>query len=123
MDLSTLNFPKVTNLDMAFGPEVNPQLESALLEEAKKRDQKREIEKGKAKFKELFYSGGEIQLRGDVKGTWKEDAWLWCRAFMGSFNPKHEHKELICAMLIEECLVLKNTKTWVERFKDQLKNI
>lgn len=28
------------------------------------------------KFSELFYSGGKIELKKDVKGTWKENAYM-----------------------------------------------
>jgi hypothetical protein len=28
------------------------------------------------KFSELFFSGGEIKLKKDVQGTWKEKAYL-----------------------------------------------
>ena len=42
----------------------------------------------------------------DVEGTWKQNAFLYARSLMGSFVPKHEHKELVCAMIFEECLIL-----------------
>lgn len=73
-----------------------------LVEEAEKRN----LEKGRRKFAQLFFSGGNIELKDDVKGTWKESAFIYARALMGSFAPKHEHKEAVCAMIFEECLVL-----------------
>lgn len=99
MDLSTYKFPKVTKADFAF-PTFNAPKE--LLIEAEKRNP----QKGIKKFSELFFSGGKIQRKNDVKGTWKEDALLYALALMGSFSPKHEHKELIVGMIFEECLIL-----------------
>lgn len=99
MDLSTYKFPDVTKIDLAF-PTFNAPRE--LLEEADKRD----LKKGREKFNQLFYYGGEIKLKPYVKGTWKENAYLFARALMASFEPKHEHKEAVCALIFEECLEL-----------------
>lgn len=99
MDLSTYEFPKVTKLDLAF-PTFNTPKE--LVEEAKKRNP----QKGIQKFNELFYSGGKIELKKNVKDTWRENAYMYARALMGSFAPKHENKELVVGMIFEECLVL-----------------
>lgn len=99
MDLSTYQFPEVTGADLAFPSFYAPK---ELIEEAEKRNPV----KGKKKFSELFYSGGKIELQPDVKGTWKEKAFLYARALMASWLPKHEHKELVVGMIFEEVLVL-----------------
>lgn len=99
MDLSTYKFPEVTYADLAY-PTFNVTKE--LVEEAEKRNPK----KGMKKFNELFFSGGYIELQSDVRGTWKENAYLYARALMGSFAPKHEHKELVVGLIFEEVLVL-----------------
>jgi hypothetical protein len=99
MDLSTYKFPEVTKVDLAFPTFDTPK---ELIEEAKKRNPK----KGMEKFSELFFSGGKIELKDDVKGTWKENAYMYARGLMGSFATKHEHKELVVGMIFEECLVL-----------------
>jgi len=99
MNLSKFKFPQVTGADNAF-----PTFDTIpeLLEEAKTRNPK----KGVDKFNEFFFRGGTPKFKKDVKGTWKEDAFLYARALMGSYSPKHEHKELVCGMIFEECLVL-----------------
>lgn len=99
MDLSTYKFPEITKVDLAF-----PTLDTTkeLVEEAEKRNPK----KGIKKFNELFYSGGKIEFKEDVKGTWKENAYLYTLVLMGSFTPKHQDKELVVGMIFEECLVL-----------------
>jgi hypothetical protein len=99
MDLSTYKFPEVTKLDLAFPTFDTPQ---ELVAEAKQRNP----QKGMKKFSELFYSGGKIELQKDVEGTWKEKAYLYARALMRSWSPKHENKELVVGMIFEECLVL-----------------
>ena len=99
MDLSTYKFPKVTELDLAFSTFNTPK---ELIVEAEKRNP----QKGMKKFSELFFSGGKIELKKDVKGTWKENAYMYARALMSSWSPKHEHKELVVGMIFEECLVL-----------------
>ena len=99
MELEKYEFPKVNGVDMAFCTfDTIPEL----LEEAKKRNP----QKGIKKFSELFYSGGEIELQKDVKGGWKEGAFLYAKALMSSWSPKHEHKELVVGMLFEETLIL-----------------
>ena len=99
MKLSEFKFPEVTGADNAF-----PTFDTIpeLLEEAKKRDPK----KGVAKFNEFFFSGGKPVFKKDVAGTWKEDAFIYARALMGSYSPKHEHKEIVCGMIFEETLIL-----------------
>jgi hypothetical protein len=99
MDLSNYPFPKVTDVDIAFCTFNTPK---ELLEEAEKRQPRM----GMKKFCELFYHGGKVELKEDVPGTWKENAFLYARALMGSFAPKHEHKELVVGMIFEECLIL-----------------
>lgn len=99
MDLSTYKFPEVTKVDLAFS---TFDVTKELLEEAEKRD----LTKGRKKFSELFFSGGTVEFKDDVEGTWKESAFMYARALMGSFLPKHEHKKAVCAMIFEECLVL-----------------
>lgn len=99
MDLATFKFPDVTAVDMAFSTfDTIPEL----LEEAKKRNPK----KGMDKFSDLFFSGGKYKFKDDVAGTWKEGAFKYARSLMSSWAPKHEHKQLVVGMIFEECLVL-----------------
>lgn len=99
MDLSKYEWPEVKKVDMIFPTFDCPK---ELIEEAEKRN----LSKGRNKFNEMFYSGGTYVLQKDVKGTWKEKAFLWCRAMIGSWAPKHEHKEAVAAMIFEEVLIL-----------------
>jgi hypothetical protein len=98
MDLSNYKFPDVNKVDLVFNTfDTIPEL----LEEAKKRNPK----KGMEKFSQLFFHGGKIEFQKDVEGSWKENAFIYARALMGSFAPKHEHKALVVGMIFEEVLV------------------
>ena len=100
MKLETFEFPSVTVLDMTFSTfDTIPEL----LKEAEKRNPR----KGMKKFSDLFFNGGKLELQKDVKGTWKEAAFLYAKALMSSWSPKHEHKELVVGMIFEETLILK----------------
>lgn len=99
MDLSTYKFPEVTEIDMAF-----PTFKTIpeLLAEAEKRNP----QKGMKKFNEIFFNGGTVTFKEDFEGSWKENAFRYAKALMGSWEPKHEHKELVVGMIFEECLDL-----------------
>ena len=100
MNLETYKWPEINPVAMTF-PTLNT--DKVLLEEAKKRNPK----KGIAKFDELFYKGGEIKFKDDVsEDNWKGKAFLYAKALMSSWVPKHEHKTLVCGMIFEECLKL-----------------
>jgi hypothetical protein len=99
MNLAEYNWPEVTDVDMAF-PTFNTPKD--LLQEAESRD----LTKGRRKFNQLFFEGGKLKFKKNVKGTWKENAFKYCKALMASWAPKHEHKEAVCAMIFEECLKL-----------------
>lgn len=53
-------------------------------------------------FNDLFFSGGELYFKKDLPEDFKRDATRYLKSFMGSFAPKHEHKEAICAMILSE---------------------
>ena len=99
LDLMDFKFPKVTVADMAF-PTYGT--DPALLAEARARGFYNGHKPGNAMFSTLFYSGGKVNFRKDVPVEFQKDAWNYCRAFMGSWAPKHEEKDAICAMLLEE---------------------
>lgn len=99
MELSNYDFPEVDKTDVAF-PTLNTT--SELVNEARSRD----LTKGRSKFNELFFNGGEVKLKDNVKGTWREDAYRYARYLMGSYAPKHEDKEDVCAMIFQETITI-----------------
>lgn len=99
LDLKTFEFPKVTGVDMAF-PTFNTIPE--LLNEAKDRGFFNDSNPYCRLFSKLFFSGGKVVFKKDIDEQVKLRIWSYLRSFMGSFAPKHEHKEAICAMLLSE---------------------
>jgi len=99
MDLSTYDFGEITEGQIVFS---NLRTDKVLLTEA----MKRKPEKGIKEFNRLFFSGGNIVLQNGASNDWRYDAFLYAKALMASFEPKHEHKEVIVGMLLEECLSL-----------------
>lgn len=99
MDLKTFKFPEVTKLDMAF-PTFGT--DPALLAEAKARG----FYNGSGPYNRLastlFFEGGKVKFLDGVDEDYRKRVWAYVRSFMGSFAPKHEEKDAICAMLLSE---------------------
>lgn len=102
MDLKTFEFPEPSMADSVF-PTFRTIPE--LLEEARERGFYNGSTPYNKLFSKLFFEGGKIQYKPDVDEEFLIRAWTYCRTFMGSFEPKHEHKEAICAMLMSEVLL------------------
>ena len=104
MDLKTFEFPDLN--DTAAVRKASMEL----LAEAKERDFYNGHTAHNDLFNELFFSGGKIEFQKDLDEDFKTRAWTFCRGFMGSWDPKHEHKEAVCALLMSELLVAKKKK-------------
>jgi hypothetical protein len=101
MNLQEFEFPKVEGIDMAFSTfKTIPEL----LEEAKNRDFYNGHTPYNKLFSTIFFSGGKIIFKKGIDEDFKKKAWSYCRSFMGSFEPSHEEKEAICAMLMSELI-------------------
>lgn len=101
MDLKTYSFKKVNAVDMAFSTE---RTIPELLEEAKKRGFYNGRTPYNDLFRSLFFSGGKVTFKDGLDESFVESAWNYCRLFMRSWEPKHEEKEAICAMIMSEIL-------------------
>lgn len=99
LNLRKFAFPKVSGLDMAFS---TFRTDPDLLAEAKRRGFYNGHTPYNALFSKLFFEGGKVDFKKDVPDEFKNAAWPYVRAFMGSFEPKHEEKEAISAMLLSE---------------------
>lgn len=99
LDLTTFEFPKVSGIDMAF-----PTLKTipSLLDEAKARGFMDTETPYNTLVSKLFFNGGKVVFKKGVDEEFRKRVWLYVRAFLGSWEPKHEHKEAICAMLLSE---------------------
>jgi len=104
MDLKTFAFPEVTGLDLAFS---TLKTNKKLLEEAKKRNFYNGNTPYNKLFSKLFFEGGKVQFKKDLDEKFITKAWNYCRCFMRSWEPKHEEKEAICALIMSEILLPK----------------
>lgn len=101
MNLLEYDYPKPNSVDMAFSTyDTIPEL----LEEAKKRGFLDGRTKYNDLFSNLFFKGGQVVFKKEINKDQQTKIWMYCRAFMRSWSPKHEHKEAICAMLMSEIL-------------------
>ena len=53
-------------------------------------------------FSTLFYKGGSVTFKEGLDEAYKAKAWRYLRALMGSFVPKHEEKEAVCALILSD---------------------
>lgn len=101
MNLTKFKFPGISNIDLAFS---TLRTDKSLLQEAKDRGFYNGHTPYNQLFSNLFFSGGEVIFKKKLDEKFKSDAWNYCRALMRSWEPKHEEKEAICAMLMSELL-------------------
>lgn len=100
MDLTKFKFPEVNGaIDMAFSTFGT---DKALLNEAKERGFYTGQTPYNSLFSKLFFTGGQVKFKEGLDEEFKNKAWTYCRAFMCSWEPKHEEKDAICAMLLSE---------------------
>lgn len=97
MDLTKFNYPEPT---FALGTD------KELLAEAERRGFLHGHTPYNDKFNALFFGGGSVKLKEGIDGKFKGKAFPYLKALMGSFSPKHEHKEAVCAMLLSELIEL-----------------
>lgn len=101
MDLTKFKFPQVSDVDIAF-PTFGTIKE--LLLEAKERGFYNGDTPYNKLFSDLFYTGGKVKFKAWIDEEFKTNAWRYLRSFMGSWEPKHEEKEAICALIMSELL-------------------
>lgn len=95
LDDAAIVFPAGPDIENAYG---------ALTPIALKWQDENPLSDGARFFSTLFYKGGNIPPAKRIAGMTEEDAvrvLRFVRAAMGSYYPKHEHKEAVCSMLWE----------------------
>ena len=101
IDLKEFQFPNVSEADAAF-PVFRTIPE--LLVEARERGFYNGNTPYNKLFSNLFFGGGKIKFKEGLDEAFVKRAWPYCRSFMRSWEPKHEEKEAICAMIMSELL-------------------
>lgn len=90
-----LQFPDVTDADMAFGGYPRD-----WFAEVMKRELPRDYRKWADLMEELFFHGGKVPLNESLDKDYVSRGLRMLHAVMGSFEPKHEHKEQVCAQIL-----------------------
>lgn len=102
MKLTSFQFPTLSDADLAFSTvRTNP----ALLAEARERGFYNGHTPYNDLFNTLFFKGGRLSFKTKIDPGFKEKASRYLRALMSSFEPKHEEKEAVCAMILSELVL------------------
>jgi len=99
MNVLKFKFPKINDVDLAFSTIKTNQ---KLLSEAKKRGFYNGSTKYNDMFSSLFFKGGSLDFKSELDETFISDAVSYFKALAKSFEPKHEEKEAVCALLLSE---------------------
>lgn len=100
-----LNVPEVTDVQIAFS---TLKTDKKLLSIARERGFYDSNTIYNTLFSQLFFRGGSIVIRDGVDKEYAGKILRYLKAFMRSFEPKHEEKEAISALLLSE---IAETKT------------
>lgn len=76
--------------------------DTTLLEEAKERGFYNGNTPYNKLFSTIFFIGGQVKFKSGLEKSFVDKAWPYTIALMSSWEPKHEEKEAICAMLLSE---------------------
>lgn len=99
MDIKQYEFPELSGIDIII-PTIKT--DKNLLEEAKKRGFYNGHTPYNDLFSNLFFNGGKVNFKKNLDKKFKAKALPYLKAFMKSFEPAHEEKEAICALLLSE---------------------
>lgn len=96
-ELQEYPWPELTEADAAF-PTMKP--DETLIRLSREKP----YQKGRKTFSTLFFKGGRITFSESRKKLepWENKALNYAFVMRGSFAPKHEDKESVCAMIFEE---------------------
>jgi hypothetical protein len=102
MELKNFDFPEIKEVDLVFSTtETDPDL----LVEARERGFYNGDTPYNKLFSKLFFNGGKVAFQEGVDKDFKAKAWPYLKSLMASFEPKHEEKEAISALIMSELLV------------------
>lgn len=91
-----LEFPDVSDIDIAFGAYPHDWFASVMKIESLPEDQK-----WNDLADSLFYKGGNIPFDESLSEEYQIKGSRILRAVLGSWAPKHEHKEKVCGLIIK----------------------
>lgn len=92
----------ITKLDFTKATETSYNVDKSLLAEADKRGFLHGHTKYNDLFSELFFSGGKLNFKENLDKEFVNNVLPYFKSLIGSFGPKHEHKEAVCALILSE---------------------
>lgn len=92
-------FPPVKDVDLAFSTAKIP---PALLQEAIDKGFDKDSNPYNKLASSLFFKGGQLNWKKDISMERRELGGRYLASLMRSFEPKHEHKEAVCAYILSE---------------------
>ena len=112
--MNMIEFPELTNLDIAFPASLIE--EDKFMEEARKNGFENHNNPWCRYFESLFFQGGKLIRKKGLSDDDFKKRLRYYKHWAGSFDPKHEHKEMVCAFILSQCVELpkeyKKTKRW-----------
>jgi len=93
--MDKLEFPEVTDADIAFGNYPRDWFKKILGEKTEN------LQKMKKLFSDLFFTGGQIPVNKKLGKDYVENGIRIFKAIAGSYSPKHEDKEEVCAVILK----------------------
>lgn len=93
---SRLDFPEVTDPEIAFGGYPREWFASVMKTEDRTEDRKWEN-----LAEELFFEGGKIPFNETLPEAYRRKGKRILQAVLGSFEPKHEHKTKVCGLILK----------------------
>lgn len=103
MNLKDYKFRKVTDGEIIFSTQT---IDPPLLKEARQRGFYNGHTPYNDLFSKIFFKGANVNFKKGLDKEFQENATRYLRALIGSFEPKHEEKEAVCAMLLSELVDL-----------------
>jgi len=91
-----LDFPEVDKVSMAFGGYPREWFDSVM-----KIEEQPEDAKYNSMMESLFFHGGEVPVNKTLPEEYRSKGLRMLKAVMGSFEPKHEHKEKVCGLILK----------------------
>ena len=96
MEKWQIDFPEVNDVDIEFGG--YPEKWFKEIMDIKDSPDDRNYNE---MFSELFFNGGKIPVNENLSDEYLSKGLRILCAVMGSFNPKHEHKDKVCGLILK----------------------
>jgi hypothetical protein len=97
--LSEFKFPELNEAQIAFS---TLKADKQLLDLAKEKGFYNGNKEANKWFSTLFYNGGKIEFKKNIDEDYINKGMRYFRGLISSFEPKHEEKEAVCSLILEE---------------------